>query len=429
MKQISLLILTILITGCQNVPTKTPTQAATIFIATSSFPTIPSPTDTIESTATATNPYLQIQCLSVQDSLPPGLSSDGMLIMQNINERHQISDVYGLDLQTNNLFVMNQPWEDVLEGEVSPDGKWFFYRRYIWDDIQKKYTKIEIIVASLDGQLLQLTPEVVLPDNPDWFFPNNSPWINNAQLLLRISDPGSKNVVTDTVIIWDPFTGMKKIIRPDFPEIYNTGGIVKPNWGYGVALYDPTLTKVFYLTGDGISSVGFKLWDMEKDSVIVSDEFFNDFDVPPRWSPDGSKLALEEYREIFTVEPDGLVNQLTNLGESLNFWSLKNLVWSPDGNHIAFSLWNNPTGDSEKAGEYNATLAIADTKTGVVTDTCIPVGDDPIDMFWSPNGTQLVVKDESVEDYNRLILVDLEKGIAAQIGEFMEPFGWMISQE
>ena len=429
MRRICLFFILFLVTGCQDVPIKTPAQVTTDSITTLSYQTISSPTATLENIATAVNPFLQVQCLPVEDNLPPGLSSDGVLIMQNIKDGLQISEVYGLDLQTNKRFLINQPWEDILEGETSPDGKWFLYRRYIWDDSQKKYTKIEIVVASLDGQSLQLATKIDLPDNPDWSFPNKDLWINNTQLIVRIPDPKSQNVVTSTVLIWDPFTGSKRIIHPDFPEIYNTGGMVKPNWGYGVALYDPTLTKVFYLTGDGISSIGYKMLDMENNSVMVSDSFFNDFDVPPRWSPNGSRLALEDYREIYTIESDGQVNQLTHLGDSLNFWSVKNLVWAPNGEYIAFSLWNNPSGDSDKASEYVATLAIVDTKTGIVTDTCIPIGDIPTDMFWSPDGTQLVIKDESVKDYNRLILVDLKQGIAAQIGEFMEPFGWMVPQE
>jgi Tol biopolymer transport system component len=442
MKRISLLILTILFTGCQSVPAEAPTQMTTNVIATIAYPTITSPTDTLEIKATEVNPYLQVQCLSVQDALPPGFSSDGILVMQNIKENHQISEVYGLDLHNNNRFQVNQPWEDILEGEASPDGKWIFYKRYIWDDLQKKYTKIEIVVASLEGQLLQLTPEVVLPDNPDWFFPNNYRWISNDQLLVRIPDPSSQNVVASTVLVWNPFTNEKKIIRPEFPDVYEISGAINPSWGYGVVLYNPMLTRAFYLTGSGVTSVGYQLWDMEKGESIATFELYNDTDIPPRWSPDGSRLALVDGQgdgEISIIEADGKISQLTHVGDSLKYWEIQNLNWSPYGQYIAFSLWSKLSDSDRKADKKIATLAIADIKTGKVVDTCIPIGNDygvrNLDIFWSPTDKQLVVKDESAHDYNnpnsynRLILVDLEQGVAAQVAEYMEPFGWMIPQE
>jgi hypothetical protein len=54
---------------------------------------------------------------------------------------------------------------------------------------------------------------------------------------------------------------------------------------------------------------------------------------------------------------------------------------------------------------------------------------DKTNIVWSPDGKQLIVRDESVKGYSRLILVDIERGIAVQVAENMELFGWMIPQE
>jgi hypothetical protein len=54
---------------------------------------------------------------------------------------------------------------------------------------------------------------------------------------------------------------------------------------------------------------------------------------------------------------------------------------------------------------------------------------DRAKIVWSPDGRQLIVRDESVADTSRLILVDIERGIAVQVAENMKLFGWMVPQE
>jgi len=80
----------------------------------------------------------------------------------------------------------------------------------------------------------------------------------------------------------------------------------------------------------------------------------HDWDSDPVWSPDGKKIAFEGLRgstfarwgpygdtQIFVMNADGTgVQQLTD-----NEYSSDNLLWSPDGNKIAFD--GRPDGHQE----------------------------------------------------------------------------------
>jgi hypothetical protein len=76
-------------------------------------------------------------------------------------------------------------------------------------------------------------------------------------------------------------------------------------------------------------------------------------------------------------------------------------------------------------------LIVLDITTLELTNYCIP-GDYEIIMgfsapppIWSQDGKQLVVTSRHAPFKRTVIVVDTEKGWAAQIAEDMEVFGWM----
>jgi Tol biopolymer transport system component len=433
----SLVFFLIILSGCSSTASIANTKAVSTQMPTL-IPTITtSPSASVLHTPSEENTFLKTQCIQVQNSLPQGHNANGFLVFQDQNGYPPSTNI--LDLKNNSLYLANQPQERIYLGDASPDGKWIAYERYYVGKDNNKNSKSEFVIASLDPDLQQFAPDKIMTMDSKWLFPR---WLGNTHILIIIPDPSSQNVVASTVLVWNPFTNEKKIIRPEFPDIYEISGAINPSWGYGVVLYNPTLTRAFYLTGSGVTSVGYQLWDMEKGESIAKFELYNNTNIPPRWSLDGSRLALVDGQgdgEISIIEADGKISQLTHVGESLKYWEIQNLNWSPDGQYIAFSLWSKLSDSDTKADNKIATLAIADIKTGKVVDTCIPIGNDygmrNLDMLWSPTDKQLVVKDESAHDYNnpnsynRLILVDLEQGVAAQVAEFMNPFGWMIPQK
>jgi Tol biopolymer transport system component len=153
---------------------------------------------------------------------------------------------------------------------------------------------------------------------------------------------------------------------------------------------------------------------------------------PPIWSPDGSKfIVFGDFDEFYIGTDDGKVSKITELNQnkqtsevdevSADFYS-----WSPDNRHVAF--WLHLGGETEIFG----TLAVLDTKTGDITDYCIPEMQPysfqwPPYPIWSPDGKQLIVgynyhKDK---DANEVLLIDFEKMIAFPISQNNNPAGWL----
>src|SRR4029453_16808425 len=68
-------------------------------------------------------------------------------------------------------------------------------------------------------------------------------------------------------------------------------------------------------------------------------------DFDPQYSPDGKRIAFISARtgklEIWLCDENGANTlQLTNLEGAVG-----NLAWSPDGTHIAFSVWSDENSD------------------------------------------------------------------------------------
>lgn len=451
-------VLTTLLVGCQlnemsasitpdsQLPiTETPslaTPTAPIFDSTATAPQTPIPTNTASPTATNTSTptetslfppeaQVQSQCLEVE-MLSEWVKSKGIVILGNrnvVDGRYQHMD-YQFDMTTGKTTPFNGENESGIFFSASPNRHLMAYNRVTFDEADN-IIQDELVIATADG-----VEQKTIPWENGWVgIPG---WLDNQHVVINIAGldaDESAGQKPSTLLSMNPFTGERQILKPNFPGIYQTYPMY--DWeGWSVTTYDPTLTRVVYLSEESQYFL-FTLWDLENEQQLGSLPGIFPFSgyIPiPRWSPDGARFVVEAFvpeqqsLELFLVNRMGQAEQLTNL-YSYEETRLASTSWSPDGRYLAAWL---DLASLRKKSEVE--LVVLDTLSRQITDYCIQIkyagegySDAPPEPIWSPDGTQLIVMDRYDQDHRRVILVDLVQGFAAQIAEDMEPMGWMLA--
>ena len=398
-------------------------------------PLPPSPTPAVTSTPTIPpEARLTIQCLDVAPTLPPQAASAGIVILDG--HVGASLDTFLLDMATGAATLLTKPNENLINVAVSPDRERMAYNRILFDvdGPSSKVIEDKLVIATAEGQV----QKAILWEQ-GWV--GITGWLDDERLIINMAghDPDeSTRKKADTLLMLDLFTGQRRILRPDFPQIYDTYPVLE--WeGWSETVYDPTLTRVVY------PGPGYVLWDLEVGHALAT--LVSNLLHPPRWSPDGAQFVVaadptlgEESLafELFSVSRDGqTITQLTHLKAYDSDADMWGYSWSPDGRQLAFWL----STDSRSAGHPDTStprrLAVLDLVTQDVTDYCLPLdeygelGTIPIfweglpSPLWSPNGQQLIVESRYDRDASRVILVDLVQGFAAQVAENMQPVGWI----
>jgi len=312
---------------------------------------------------------------------------------------------------------------------TSPNREWLAYIAYQWED--NKYYRDGLVIVKNDGSLYKNL-------NDENF--QLIGWLDDEHLVFRVpvliptSDaypiPSLDMTVVPPLLILNPFTGERQILEPDIPDLEPP--IEIPWWnGWSGLVYDPTLRYASYL-----GEAGFTLRDLENERTIASAPF--DVYSRPYWSPDGERFAVADSLdhdrsayEIFTMDLNGDVLQLSNLAAYHTSNYVSGLSWSPGGRYLAFwlSSWDEDTFYNDVINP--AALAVLDTISGKITNYCIQ-GDTrefPTPL-WSPDGSQIVIvvdpRSDAVDD-DYVVLIDLRLGLAVQIAENMIPVGWLSS--
>ncbi len=441
-KIILFLIFALNIIGCQNnIPqvTATPfsTSAVTAMPPTSPTATItPIPTifPTLTSAMTPSHspePQVIYQCADVLQSVPDGVVSNGVVILNNASDT--TTGTLLMDMATQRTHKISLPGESLRNFVVSVDKKNVAFESAIVDSKTNTLQK-QLVIASADGQR-----RATIPWRNEWYGPLG--WTADNRLFFlyddKALDSGDKHITLFAYAVLNLVTGEQEILLPDFPGYIQNANI--PFWrGWFGARYDSSLTRVVYpkmITGSE-EFFTFALWDLSNQKIVSSLEsiyrdsvYFSIASPMPVWSPDNSQFAFIGHDlsrpgfELYRVSLDGKTEQLTNLS-SIALLRGMPFSWSPDGQKIVLLV-------DELSATGPRNIAVLDIETKDI-DFCIPVGvglsDESYPPIWSPDGQQFLVRDWLDNLQSRVILVDITSGLAVQIAENVEAVGWMVKE-
>lgn len=430
--------------------TKVPTQKIEPTSSETSVPTqqveitssVSSPT-TIQVSTYPPETRTQTQCLNVETTPISEFGSSGILVLENralLDEGRYQPGTIQLDMRSGQVTEITTTGENQIDHVVSPNKSLMAYESVIFSS-EGKVTKEELVIADPTGNRLK-----TIPWEEEWW--QTPVWSDNEHVVINLSPPDEENSDKKPLpmLVLNPFTNERRIIKPDFSAFPATSSANLPYWeGRWGAIYDPTLTYAVYprIIENNEEMYTYAVWDLSKRRLVTTlDKIFSSFLLTgyfpiPKWSPDGSRFVFQSFDptkdpvsiEMYEVNRDGQTKQLTQLAPVAYVWE-SSFSWSPDGRYIAMFL-------APHLGAFydKARVAVLDTVTLNIIDYCLSVtfsGDGygrpgPLAPIWSPDSHEFIITDWYEKDHRRLILVDIEKNSAVQIADDMEPVGWMIT--
>jgi hypothetical protein len=343
---------------------------------------------------------------SLSDSVP-GKFDGQIVLLEHPTDLSIVNKASLLDLRT------GQSIDILHEGEilstnsiaVSPERKLLAYGIETQDD-----KSIKLIVSTNKGDRQISTP--IKSSLPYPLAGNVGQWLTNEQLYV------------DGEIV-NPFNGSQNSFNadefPDFAKFPRSNSLV----------FSPKLNKVVYR----LSNANIGLVDVSTREILAT--FPEKFDRGPEvaWLPDGTHVAIigagkhvepskVSSEEIFIVDESGRqIRQVTHLSTFYQAnYNLFNPVWSPDGRYIAF--WQKDVNKPTKG----LRLLVVDTQTEQTTSYCTwgePKGTRFYGPIWSPNGKQLLIGDQRVQDTISAVIVDVDTNNAFLVSNDAIPGGWM----
>jgi Tol biopolymer transport system component len=391
------------------------------------------PTPFLTSTAIEQNtptPQVEIKCAELAAKGAMNLETGGSIVLGGDSFK---SPTYLLDMSSMKTTALFQRSGDHLwEISISPDQHWLAYSIVTYNTIY-----YELFVRSADGKT-----QKVISWEPSWR--QLAGWLDNENLILSVK---RGSLEADSLLIFNPFTGQRKELLPDFmDEASSLSTQLNPNFSWAgfnhsFTVYNPSLNQVVYSKSGNGDDWGVALWDLNlhKQLALLPDDIGSE----PKWSPDGKGFIINgtikkgasepnNYEELFYVDQFGKITQLTHLNNNSSVTSIGTFDWSPDGKKIAFTYFQDPSPKypdiypDANLGLHNR-LAVLDWGTGKLTDTCLP--DYPLtDPVWSPDSRYIVVQsiyDERSPYRSHVYLIDIVNEIAYRIAENGWPSGWL----
>jgi len=418
-KTLTILLVLLIIVGC---------------VSNTSVPTSTAPVDTPTSTTNLTPtpiPSSEDKCTEVKIGNLDEMKSAGTIVLEDAHYQ-----AYTINADTFEKVELTKEDEFVFSIATSPNRQLTAYNLY-----SRKNDVSNLIIMDSSG-----VTQFSIPWEGGWNF--ISSWLDNQRLLINIhadlsdGDPAAKEF--STFLAANTFTGEKKLLQPDFPNIYSHH--MFPAWdGFGSTVYNATLDRVVYLKEDvADGSFHYILWDINGQRSLADFKVFVNGQDIPHWSPDGEKFAIAFslvddssnkwlVSNLYTVSRDGDVVKITDLSKYYSWFYIGQHSWSPDGRYIAFwfSEWTEPPQISGLSDlNANQHLAIVDTKNNDLSIYCISgksqsngIVPPPV---WSPDGHQILIETPLPDEYSQVLLLDLNRNVFTVIGKDLTPVGWMV---
>lgn len=433
-------LLLIAVSNCSLEPniasSNTPVRNESTGSAATSKPPTLDPTKlapTVTSTATqVVIPPVERRCMQSAEERLPAIEGQVVLAGYRLEARSSWIDgqSYLYDLRTEKQTLLG-----VTQFEtVSPDS-----------DLLAYYEKSSnlVVISKKNGERIMELPA----DNtifPASLFP--AYWIDSQRLALNKVLENSSRGDNASLLVLNPFTNEQQEWSPEYPEQDHDSYY---DWRVTSNLvFNPALNRLVYPT-IMIDTFVIILRDVNTDREIARIYGGALRHNTPQWSPDGNYFVTSAPirggsqsnfinindnfpyiggTDLLLISPDGQIKRLTYFTVT-NLMSVTHFVWSPNGDKIAFLLW-------DVLHSYAPNLMIVDIETGIVSDYC-QLAEPPLDVqnipvslpnpVWSPDGRYLLFTEINEEYQYRVRLLELESGKAWGIAKDVSAMGWMMT--
>lgn len=379
MKKISMLLLTLVVAGCQP----------GFFAQPASLP--------IQQIAQ--------ECIPVQEELPKGVLANGKILFVERTDYVTRPQIMVLEPNAEQPIILPDI-PNYSGGAYSPDRKLYAYETSIGD-----YSSI-LVVISPNGEIV-----LTLPWDEKW---SGFYWLNSQQLEFPYfwEDYWQNSPPISDVI--DVTTGKRETLAPGLPNPWIPGGRLMTGLVVWKAVYDPTLSLVGYMRNDE-GEQSFVLWNIQEQRALWELDRWSTRTILPRWTREGEKLAVVAMNEksddwdrfeLYIVDRNGNAEKWVDLKGYFKDDEVE-LSWSPDGRYLAI----------EPIYKQASPFLVLDTANRTLVDYCVK--GSPI---WSPDGTQLLLA-QRISTFEHLSLVlDVRRKQAGFImkNPKMYPIGWLV---